>query len=74
MPLARQLSSALIGIAKLDSLAYTVAQTGFKGTPSSMSPEQLKVAAPHPLAFALHGFGRSCCTDGVTLGFTRTRG
>jgi hypothetical protein len=34
----------VVGIAKLDSLAYTVAQTGFKGTPASMSPEQLKVA------------------------------
>ncbi len=33
----------MVGIAKLDSLAYTVAQTGFKGTPASMSPEQLKV-------------------------------
>jgi hypothetical protein len=33
----------VVGIAKLDSLAYTVAQTGFKGTPASMSPEQLKV-------------------------------
>jgi hypothetical protein len=39
---------AVVGIAKLDSLAYTVAQTGFKGTPASMSPEQLKVAAPRP--------------------------
>jgi hypothetical protein len=66
---------AVVGIAKVDSLAYTVAQTGFKGTPASMSPEQLKVAAPRP-SVASHGLGRSCCTDEftlTTLGFTRTR-
>ncbi len=67
----------VVGIAKLDSLAYTVAQTGFKGTPASMSPEQLKVPhAPRP-SVASHGLGRSCCTDVftlATLGFTRTCG
>jgi serine/threonine protein kinase len=39
---------AMAGVAKAESLAYTVAQTGFKGTPASMSPEQLKVAALCP--------------------------
>ena len=36
---------AVVGVAKAVNLADTVAQTGFKGTPASMSPEQLKV--PH---------------------------
>ena len=39
---------AVVGVAKALNLADTVAQTGFKGTPASMSPEQLKVPhAPH---------------------------
>ena len=33
------------GVAKLESLADTVGQTGFKGTPAFMSPEQLQVRA-----------------------------
>ena len=37
---------AVVGVAKAVNLADTVAQTGFKGTPASMSPEQLKVAPP----------------------------
>ena len=46
----------MVGIAKLDSLAYTVAQTGFKGTPASMSPEQLKV----PLRLVLRSHRTEC--------------
>jgi serine/threonine protein kinase len=39
---------AVVGVAKALNLADTVAQTGFKGTPAFMSPEQLKVPhAPH---------------------------
>ena len=37
---------AVAGVAKAVNLADTVAQTGFKGTPASMSPEQLQVAPP----------------------------
>ena len=33
------------GVAKGESLADTIGQTGFKGTPAFMSPEQLKVRA-----------------------------
>jgi hypothetical protein len=69
----RTAPGAVVGIAKLDSLAYTVAQTGFKGTPASMSPEQLKVPhAPRP-SVALHGVRRSCCTDEFTLCHLRLR-
>ena len=68
----------MVGIAKLDSLAYTVAQTGFKGTPASMSPEQLKV--PLRLVLRSHrtdwavAVARTGSPILATLGFTRARG
>jgi serine/threonine protein kinase len=45
-PRLRCTLGAVVGVAKALNLADTVAQTGFKGTPASMSPEQLKVAPP----------------------------
>ena len=60
-PRLRCTLGAVVGVAKALNLADTVAQTGFKGTPASMSPEQLKVAPP--LRFRTMGvalLGRGC--------------
>ncbi len=45
------------GVAKVESLADTVTQTGFKGTPASMSPEQLKESECVTTKADCYGYG-----------------